>query len=331
MPAPAAVQKQATNANKLHEELYGDKPEEVIADLPGAVAPVEEVVVDAPVETVEEVVEDKVLTPDEQLTKAEARYSVLQGKYNKEVPQLHQQVGTLTEELNTVRRLLASLEQANTKVEVKPSKKLLKDEEIEEYGEDMISVMRRAAKEEFMPLIEKLEEENTQLRSMLGNVSSSVTDTARTGVYRYLDAEIPNWKEINQEEGFLLWLDETDAFSGATRLALLKKAFEDNDAMRVVTFFNSYLNENAAVVPEKVVETVTETKVDLMSLAAPGKPQGGSNTVSAQDDKPIYTHAGIQEFYRDVQTGKFKGREDERVAIEQDIIAAGPENRIRTT
>lgn len=328
MPAPAAIQKQINKADKLHEEIYGDKPEAVIADLPGAtLAP--EVAPDTP-EVAPDVPVEDTLTLDEELKKSDARYKVLQGKYNKEVPQLHQQVGALNEELNNVRRLLASLQQADTEVEVKPSKKLLKDEEIEEYGEDMISVIRRAAREEFMPLIEKLEAENTQLKDMLGNVSTSVTDTARSSVYRYLDAELPNWKEINQDKGFLIWLDETDAFSGATRLALLKKAFEDNDATRVVKFFNSYLTENAAVVPEKVVETVTETKVDLMSMAAPGKPQSGPNTVRAQEDKPIYTHAGIQEFFRDVQTGKFKGREEERAAIELDILAAGSENRIRT-
>lgn len=327
MPAPAAVQKQVAAADRIHNEVYGKpdeqivddpKPNDVIAELPGAEA------------TIVKADEQPIKPEPNELEKAQHKYDVLQGKYNKEVPQLHNQMKELNVELNQMRNLLASLETAKTPVELKPGEKLLKPEEIEEYGEDMISVVRRAAKEELMPIIQQLQDENTKLNTMLGNMSESVAGNARTGVYRYLDAEVPNWKELNADQVFLTWLDEIDVMSGVPRRALLQQAHEENNAARVASFFISYLKENATVEPVKVTETVTETKVDVMSMAAPGKPQSGTTTVVAQEDKPVYTQAGITEFYRDIQQGKFKGREDVRLAIEQDIIAAGSENRIRT-
>lgn len=341
MPAPTAVQKQIEEANKLHAQVYkqGATLDEVtdidaINDLPGADI-------------------DKSTKPDEPAAKPETneggdlspaapmeaagntdddkfeqRYKVLQGKYNKEVPQLNSQVKELTNEVNTMRKLLSSLDTVNTPVETKPGEKLLKDDEIEDYGSDMIDVVKRAAREEFMPLVTQLQEENSRLKDMLGGVSESVSGNARELLYRSLNLEVPNWKEINTDSAFLEWLEGTDVLSGSQRGALLTQAFEANDAARVLAFFKGYLNENAVVTNEATPEVPAEPKVDLMSMAAPGT-QRSQNVTSAQDEKRVYSHAGIAQFYRDVQKGVYAGREAEKKAIEADICAAGPEGRIR--
>lgn len=338
MPAPAQIKKQVEDANNLHAEIYkkGDEPSDtdIINDLPGAEdqvveqpKPIEPTTEEQPVgESVEEG-EPTVVDEDDYKHK----YNVLQGKYNKEVPRLHTQVSELTNELNSMRNLIASLEQVNTPVDQPVSKKLLKDEEVDEYGSELIDVIKRAAREEFSPLIEKLETENQQLRTMLGGMSSSVTENARDSLYRMLNTEIPNWQEINQDTGFLQWLEGIDAYSGKPRSGLLTQAFENNDAARVIAFFTGYLNENALVEDTSTTEpapTSEPPKVDLMSMAAPGKPRSGA-APSAQEDKRVYTQSDIARFYRDVQQGVYKNRRDEQEAIERDILAAGPEGRIR--
>lgn len=344
MSAPSpAIQKQIDKANAIHAEVYG--PASVIDALPGAepvdkpakapeAAPIEavEAITVEPIEggdpSITEPMDSVITTDEDDESKFEHKYKVLQGKYNKEVPLLSNQVKDLNAEMNSMRTLMASLEAVNSQTELRPGEKLLKDEEIEDYGSDMIDVVKRAAREEFMPLITQLQTDNTRLKELLGGMSKSVTGDAREKLYDNMTKEVPNWEEINRSNGFLDWLDGTDTFSGTQRGSLLTQAFDKNDTARVMAFFKSYLNENAIVSTVAPVVPPAEPKVDLMSMAAPGTART-QTPQRAQAEKSVYTHAGIAAFYRDVQVGKFKGREEEQRAIEQDILIAPSEGRIR--
>jgi len=46
------------------------------------------------------------------------------------------------------------------------------------------------------------------------------------------------------------------------------------------------------------------------------------------NDAKTYTPQDIEKFFKDVRTGKYKGREDERSRKVRDIFAAQRENRI---
>ena len=252
--------------------------------------------------------------------KFEHKYNVLQGKYNKEMK-------VMRTELGDMRSLLATMR--SDPIEAKPGEKLLNDTEIEEYGSDMIDVVKRAAREEFMPLITQLQEENTRLTDILGNVSENVVIDARDNMLRTLDLEIPNWRELNTDSAFLAWLEGIDAFAGEQRKTLLTQASGESDTARVMAFFKGYLDENAVTVTAPQTTAPIEPKVDMMSMAAPGTVSTGAQIQSAHSDKRVYTQADIAAFYRSVQKGEFKGRDAEKAAIEQDIYTAGPEGRIR--
>ena len=328
MGAPATVKRQIEEAEKLHKEVYGDnevtdEDKNVISQLPGGP--------DEP-EPSNEVVNEPAPEPEpepepEKPVDFEQKYNVLQGKYNAEVPRLHAQVKELSQELASMRQVMANFDKVQP-VESTPGEKLIGEQDIEDYGADMIDVIKRAAKEELQPIIDKLQKENEQLREALNGVSSTVTETAREALFRIMDSELPNWSEVNHDPGFLAWLEDVDPFSGQKRKAMLTQAFESNDASRVLTFFKSYIQENAAVQPTTTTKPEDTTKVDLVSMAAPGKPHGGTHS-SAQGDKRVYSQKEIAKFYRDVQLGLYKDREAERIAIERDILAAPSEGRIR--
>lgn len=344
-----AVQKQIEKANALHAQVYGPpKPEEnspeldVINNLPGA-EPKGGTPPEPPAEPAEPTdtgepeggdsspaePEEPAGSKDDEPQDFEHKYNVLQGKYNAEVPRLNNEVKTLHNELNSMRRMLASLEGATVPVQQRASAKLLNEDEIDDYGEDMIDVIKRAAREELAPTMERLEEENAQLRATLGRVSESVSESARDTLYQSLDIEIPNWKEINQETGFLEWLEGIDTYAGMRRGDMLTQAFENNDAARVVAFFKGYLSENAMVTGHTPpAPAQSEPKIDLMSMAAPGTPKGNSQQ-GAHSDKRVYTQADIAAFYRDVQKGLYKDAPEQKLAIERDILSAGREGRLR--
>jgi hypothetical protein len=266
------------------------------------------------------------------------KYEVLQGKYNAEVPRLSKQVRGLNEELDRVRTILASRQESPAAPAIQNTvansatanfKTLLTPQEVEDYGEDLIAVVKKAAKEELLPEIEMLKNENKHLKEVVGTVNEKVTVSDRQRVFVKLSEQVKDWQKINEDEAFLSWLNQVDPYSGQRRQVLLNNAFNSNDADRVTAFFTGYLQEHAAVEP-----TLTEAPAErqatlpLDSLAAPGR----NRTVpseSAQSSQRIWTQKEIGAFYHDVNRGAFKGRDKERQQVERSIFAAVNKGLVR--
>lgn len=326
---PKQLQKSARAAAKEYEEVYG-KPET------DKVPPVEEAApageqAPAPAPTV---VELAPATPDPaKPVDWEQKYRTLDGKYTAEVPRLQRENSQLMAQASAMEERLKALEAAPAPDEPAPTikdiEKLLKQEEIDDYGEDMISVVKRAARDEIAPELKKLREENEKLRGNLGHVEEVITTTNKNTLFTDMDKAVPTWREINTDAKFLDWLGQPDVYSGITRQELLTKAFEAQNATQVAKFFKGYLQEQTPVTPgtteTQVVAPAGETNLD--TLVAPGRPKGSTDTSGARSEF-IWSEATINDFYRDVQKGLFKDREPEKVKLERDIFSAMKEGRV---
>lgn len=265
----------------------------------------------------------------------EQRYNILKGKYNAEVPRLQSELKALRAEMEGMRNVLAKMDEQKSAAPTSPAApaapqgRLLKEEEIEDYGTEMIDVIHRGAQEVFNPELQAMRDEIKQLREQLGGMGQTLNSGKRENVLDTLTKEVPDWKTLNEDELFLHWLDQKDAFSGLPRQELLDRAFEDADAARVVTFFKSYLEENAALQPPQGAETPqprnTSTKLD--DMVAPGKPKAAPGSAQ-KGEKRTWTQRQIADFYRKVNAGKYRTRPEEQMKIERDIVAAGREGRI---
>lgn len=112
---------------------------------------------------------------------------------------------------------------------------------------------------------------------------------------------------------------------------MLKAAYAQGDARRVLAFFNGFLAEEAATSPaeaEPEVETARVSKVPLQNLAAPGRAKSAASN-SAPAEKPIFTRAQIATFYADVAAGRYRGKDADKVKLETQIFEAQREGRIR--
>lgn len=257
----------------------------------------------------------------------EHRYNTLMGRNE-----------ALNRRVRSLETLLASLEAATAAEKAEPeagtsaAERFLTESDIEDYGEELIDVVKRAAREEVSPYIKKiaeLEQENGKLRNALGGVSQSMAKSARDAVYESLHQHVPNWETINKDPIFLEWLGEVDVYAGKERRAMLQEAFEKNDAARVVRFFEGFLSERTSVDQEHhAPPTERSPQASLDQMVAPGRPRGAGNMAGAQDSKKMWTQQDVRQFYADVQRGKYKGREKDRNRIERDIIEASREGRI---
>ncbi|MEI2419641.1 hypothetical protein V6O07_05160, partial [Arthrospira platensis SPKY2] len=142
-----------------------------------------------------------------------------------------------------------------------------------------------------------------------------------------LQATVPDWQDINTDQGFQSWLLEVDPLTGLTRQTYLEDAQRNLDVRRVVNFFTTWkgLSGGPAARPNRAAQSASE----LERQVAPGRGRSGGAKVSGEPT--TYTPDDIRKFFQDVQKGVYRGKEDERNRIERDIFAAQREGRIVTT
>jgi hypothetical protein len=261
----------------------------------------------------------------------EQRYRTLQGKYDAEIGQLRQQVGSL-------QHLLGQLQSApptpavSTPSDTSSAAFTPTKEDVEAFGEDLITASRRWAQAEVRPVVERLERRITELQSGQSNIQQ---ETAQARVMTSLDTDPElsgKWRDINMQPEFLSWLGQVDPFSGQQRMQLLQGAFASGDAVRTGSFFKAFVKEHTAVTNNSAaVDTQTSadagTQLPLENLAAPGR-AAGQGQGGASTEKRTITRKQVTDFYRDCAQGRYANNEAARLRLEADIFAAAAEGRI---
>jgi hypothetical protein len=259
----------------------------------------------------------------------ESRYKAMHGRFE----QVNGQVRSLGQQnAHLIANMQATQPAAPNDV------RFVSEKEQEEYGSEFLDVVGKRTKEVVTPEIERLNRHVQQLEARLGNVQQATVLTAKERMWAELDQKIPWWRELNENQDFIAWLALPDRYTGDIRQNLLKAAADNFLTDRVKAFFEDFLAQEATRRPAYVEPTRqlsatssngSPSRVDLASFAAPGRAKQPGASNFAPEEKPIITSAQIRAFYKDVSNGFFKGRDQERVAMEQAIFAAGSDGRIR--
>jgi hypothetical protein len=216
-----------------------------------------------------------------------------------------------------------------------PKPKLIKDEEVNDYGEEFFDVVGRRAREEFVPEIETMAQRLAKLEAQQQNVGKVISKNEQRTVYDRLYDEVPEWKQINHSDEFKQWLTYLDPYSGRQRYELLGEAFTRHDGNRVVNFFKGFLTEAAGLPSDSsspgysappLASGNGSGRPSLEDFAAPGRARSAPQQLPP--DKPVYSRAQIAQLSREKQRGLWRGREAELEAIERDIFQAQHEGRI---
>lgn len=327
---PAAVRARAMQADELHKSMFAQPEGEPPPENPepqGEQPQGEQPRADATPEPAPEPVRE----PPKGETDWERKFNGMEGRYKR-------QIQDLTTTIEGLQRAIQNLQSQPPAPEKTVTKnKLVTPEEEAEYGQDFLSVVGRRAKEEVNEEVESLKSTVAALQRQLSGVSGHIEMDSRQRMLNELDQKITDWRQINHDEAFLAWLKLPDVFSGAIRHDLLKAAFDRNDTGRVAAFFSGFLAEEAAVGSAGAQPHQTSTtpvtpegtgKVPLERLAAPGRAKSAASA-SLPAEKPVFTSAQISQFYVDKQRGKYRGKEAEADRLEQQIIEAGREGRVR--
>jgi hypothetical protein len=112
----------------------------------------------------------------------------------------------------------------------------LTQKDADDYGYDVLDLAQRAAKHAVAPDLARLEQQNEALGRQLAQEQ-------RRGLYQTLDAQIPDWRQIDSDPRWRQWLAQPYELSGHTRQAWLNDAMAKGDAARVASFFRGFLRE----------------------------------------------------------------------------------------
>lgn len=340
-PVPPSVKAAADRAAAIHAQAY---PKTAADPSVSEVSPVDAPNPPAPDKTPEPVTvpvtpapaasappsdDDDNVSPEQ----LKHRYLSMKGRWQASQKQLgiaQEQLSQLGDELVRTHSLM-SARPAEPPHQAPMTSSMLTKEDVNNYGDDLIDMTKRAAMEAVKPALDALTQENQQLKQR-------VNKTVQATVFTELEREVPNWREINGNDRFKAWVRLPDIYSGSVRLNMLNKAFAAADAPRVIAFFKGFINDEVAtgnlVMPTPSPAAASapayrEPAVRLDTLTAPGRAKPATGDANVPVDKPVFTRADVSAFYRRVASNYYAGNEAQKRADEARLFDAQRDGRIR--
>ena len=249
----------------------------------------------------------------------QSRYIALKGKYDAEVPRLHADVREFKAQLDNLQKVVDTKPVETKKPAV--AEKLVTDADVQAFGEDLIEVQRKVAREvaaEFRGELDAMKAENEKLREQLTTTGTQVSEASfEQRLYRM----VPDFQEINVDSRWLDWLNEVDPLLRAPRKSVAQDAFNRADAEAVAHYVGMF---KASITP--AVQN-NDKVAELEKQIQPKRSATNSATVSQQAQ--TYTDAQIHQMFLKSADLSAKGRIEEAAKLEAEIDAAYRDGRVR--
>jgi hypothetical protein len=323
MTVPTSVREQAKRAEELQQQLVNPskdahkEPEIKQEELPSAqeIEPTP-----AKQEQAQPKPEEQPAAPsqEEDYLYWRNRFQVIQGKYNAEVPALRKQVSELEQALSEAKANQSQSPDQSAPQQVANALGDLSQDEIDEFGPELIDLVKRIAgaqvnqsSEKVDSLNEKLSQTQDELKQIKDDQQDDQTSRFWAGVQRL----VPDFVSINSNPNFLAWLDGVDPTTGIQRQSILNNHQKRLNPQGVEAVFNAF--------KQTVTNTQTRNPEELQQPSQSNGFEPNSPSANAR----IWTGAEINQFYKDCSMNKYKP--EEKRAIELEIFEASNTGRVR--
>ncbi len=246
------------------------------------------------------------------------KYKTLKGMYDAEVPRLHADLRDLKAQVDNLRKA-AETKPAEPAKPAKPEK-LVTDADVQAFGEDLIEVQRKVAREvaaEFRGELDAMKAENEKLREQLNTTGTQVSEASfEQRLYRL----VPDFQAVNADERWIGWLNEVDPLLRAPRKSVAQEAFNRGDAEAVAHYIGMF---KASVAP------VEQPRDKAAELEKQIQPQRSAATAPVSPAAKTYTDAQVQKMFQKSVELSARGQREEAAKLEAEIDAAYREGRVR--
>ena len=251
------------------------------------------------------------------------KYSTLQGKYSAEVPRLHQQVRDLTTELEQIRKDLDAKKAEPTKPKEKVS--LVTDADRAEFGEELLDVQRRVAKEVSQEYEDRLEKQDAVINSLQDKLADTGNQVGEMGFSQRLTNLVPDFPQIDKDERWVAWLNEHDPMLRGPRRVQAQQAFDSGDAEAIAHYVGLWRETFAA----PSVPATPPNQIELEKQVAPNRSANSVRTQSAGPSSKIYSPTMVDNGWNKVRSLNTAGKYEAAEKLEAELTAAYMEGRVK--
>jgi hypothetical protein len=244
------------------------------------------------------------------------KYRTLKGMYDAEVPRLHAQVKELNQRMEQLQR---AAEAPKTEPQPRTQEKLVTDADVQAFGEDLIEVQRKVAREvaqEFRADLEAMKAENAQLRAQLQTTSAQVVESS---FEQKLNQLVPDFATVNADPKWIAWLNEIDLMIRAPRKTVAQDAFARGDAEGVAYYVDLFKQTQVAAEPTKRKSSELELQV---------QPKRNAPAAAASQAGRTYSTADIDRMFQQVRQLGAAGKLEDARKLEAEIDSAYMEGRV---
>ena len=252
------------------------------------------------------------------------KYSTLQGKYSAEVPRLHQQVRDLTTELEQIRKDLDAKKVEPTKPKEKVS--LVTDADRAEFGEELLDVQRRVAKEVSQEYEDRLEKQDAVINSLQDKLADTGSQVGEMDFNQRLRNLVPDFSSIDNDERWVAWLNEHDPMLRGPRRVQAQQAFDAGDAEAIAHYVGLWRESFAA----PSAPATPPNQIELEKQVAPNRSANSVRTQSASPNSKLYSPQQVDNAWTKVRTLNTAGKYEAAEKLEAELTAAYMEGRVKT-
>jgi len=261
--------------------------------------------------------------PEEVSDSFKQKYSTLKGKYDAEVPRLHQQVRELSEQMNAIREEAVTAEKVKSE---KPKERVsyVTDADRDEYGDDLIDFQRRVAKEHAQEFEGRFEQQAKVIEELQKKISTTDSQVGEQGFTQRLNALVPGFDQLDNDERWVSWLNEYDPMSRGPRRDQAQAAFDAGDAEAIAHYVSLF---NGSVNP--VDTSKSDRQKELEKQVSPNRSASTASTKSAGQSDKVYSAASSEKAWTKIRALNTKGNYDEAAKLEAELTVAYMEGRVR--
>ena len=249
------------------------------------------------------------------------KYKTLTGKYDAEVPRLHQQVREMTEATKRLQEELKALKVEPTKPKEKVS--LVTDADRAEFGEELLDVQRRVAREVSQDYEGRLEQQDVVIQKLEEKLQQTGNQVGEVGFSQRLNQAVPDFPQIDNDERWVSWLNEHDPMLRGPRRVQAQQAFDAGD-VDAISHYVSLWKETLA--PQADAKP---NQAELEKQVAPNRSANSVRTQSTTQNSKIYSPRDADKAWTKVRTLNTRGQYAEAEKLEADLTAAYMEGRVR--
>ena len=250
------------------------------------------------------------------------KYKTLTGKYDAEVPRLHQQVREMTEVTKQLQAQLQALKVEPTKPKEKVS--LVTDADRAEFGEELLDVQRRVAREVSEEYSGRLEQQDAVIQKLQDDLAATGSQVGEVGFSQRLNIAVPDFPQIDNDERWVSWLNEHDPMLRGPRRDQAQQAFDAGDVEAIAHYVSLWKETLAAPADAR------PNQAELEKQVAPNRSANSVRTQSTAQNSKVYSPRDADRAWEKVRTLNTRGQYAEAEKLEADLTVAYMEGRVRT-